>query len=85
MSRKYLHHTSDRDGEVREMHLAAAADEPTDEGTAGRPLFEIRAREARARAPLVTPGDDLRRGGESGRRGLMREPPGGSEGGREDG
>ena len=24
MSRKYLHHTSDRDGEVREMHLAAA-------------------------------------------------------------
>ena len=78
MSRKYLHHTSDRDGEVREMHLAAT-DETTD-GTAGRPLFEIRAREARARAPLVTPGDDLRRGGESGRRGLMREPPGKREG-----
>ena len=35
MSRKYLHHTSDRDGEVREMHLAAAADEPTD-GRTGR-------------------------------------------------
>ena len=45
MNRKYLHHTSDRDGEVREMHLAAT-DETTD-GTAGRPLFEIRAREAR--------------------------------------